>query len=150
MKNTLPQFSNLQNLSVTSDTAKNLQPAMCWAKIISIFGFVTSGVSFAISISLLFLLETLLGPVGWIYRGQLLFAVIFCLSFTVCYFIANLNLFNAASNIRKAIISGDNATLSTGARNLKRHFMLYGIITIAAWIFSILYLLFTFIYFFSY
>lgn len=142
MENTLPHFSNLQNLTVTPETAKNLQPAMCWAKIVSIFGFIISGFMFAFSVMLLFLLpETILGTIGRVYRWAFLLAGFFFLGLTVCLLIASLNLLNAAASIRKAVVTGDSSALARATLNLKRHFMLYGIFTIASVCFPIVYTL---------
>lgn len=146
MEETLPQFSNLRNLNVNSEVANHLRPAMCWAKIIAIFGFVSSGIAFASAIVLMFLAELVLGPVGWIYRSGMLVTGIVCLCIAAVQFIACFCLLNASNSIKKAIVSGDNSLFVNGSRNLKTFFMISGIMTIISWVFAITYIILVFVF----
>ena len=137
MEEILPQFSNIRNLTVNSEAVNHLKPAMCWAKIISILGFVSSGIAFASAIVLFFFAETVLGPVGWIYRSSMHMAGALCLCGAIVQFILYFFLLNASTTIKKAIVSGDNDSLAKGSHCLKLYFMICGITTIISWTFVI-------------
>ncbi len=141
-ENSVPEHE----LKITPDVRFSLLSASKWAKFLSIVGFASTGLLVVLSIGFIVAghaIDEVLYDNAYsmqtMYTSRMpgmMFGVTYIIM-AVLYFFPCLFLFRFAGRTKDAMLSGTQASLSTGMRNLKYLYQYTGILTIVGLVFFV-------------
>lgn len=121
------QTENLLNseLSIDAFAQSQLQETAKWAKFLSIFGFVISGL-----VGLMALFARSFIDSGQYYGVSGVFVILIYLMIAVIYLILSLYLYRFAESTKRALYATSQEELNVGLLNLKKFFKVCGVIVL--------------------
>lgn len=127
MEENLPKFENTDNLVINDYNSTNLRTAMCWAKFIAIFGFVSTGMMLVMSLLMLF---GGMSCMDGMFGGMSVFTGFWFLACTVFCFFYSYFIYMFSTKIKKAIQENNQQLLDQGIVYMKNYFLFAGIMLI--------------------